>query len=109
MEHLKIGELVEFSLEKRIRKKLRSSEKMVAELVCYEPGQSTPVHHHPKQDEIFYVIEGSGQMIVGSEEVFLQPKSLIFVPAQTSHGITAARDSRLVILFIKAPNSTATV
>ena len=109
MEHLKIGELVEFSLEKRIRKKLCSSEKMVAGLLCYEPGQSTPVHHHPKQDEIFYVVEGSGQMIVDNEKVSLHPTSLIFLPAQASHGITAATDSRLVILFIKAPSSTASV
>jgi len=36
-------------------------------------------------------------------------RSLIHVPAQTSHGITAAADSRLVILFVKSPGSTASV
>ncbi|MGD9044002.1 MAG: hypothetical protein PVG06_09830 [Desulfobacterales bacterium] len=53
MEHLRIEDIKEFSTEKRIRKKLLGSEKIVAEFVCYEPGQGTPEHVHPKQDEIF--------------------------------------------------------
>ena len=105
MEHIKVEDHVEFSAAKRIRKKLHGSPKMVAELICYEPGQGTPVHHHPSQDEIFYVIEGRGTMLVGGQEVSVHPRSLIHVPAQTSHGITAAADSRLVILFVKSPGS----
>ena len=109
MEHIKVEEHVEFSTVKRIRKKLHGSPKMVAELICYEPGQGTPVHHHPSQDEIFYVIEGRGTMRVGDEDVALQARSLIHVPAQTSHGITAAADSRLVVLFVKSPGSVPAV
>ena len=105
MEHIKVEDHVEFSAAKRIRKKLHGSPKMVAELICYEPGQGTPVHHHPSQDEIFYVIEGRGTMLVDGQEVAVHPRSLIHVPAQTSHGITAVADSRLVILFVKSPGS----
>lgn len=106
MEHLRIEELVEFSTEKRIRKKLRGSGKIVAELLCYEPGQGTPIHQHPQQDEVFYVLEGSGTIFAGDEQASIHPQSLIFVPAQTLHGITAANGTRLVILFFKAPGST---
>ena len=105
MEHLRVEDLVEFSTGKRIRKKLLGSGKIVAELLCYEPGQSTPIHHHPQQDEVFYVLEGSGKITIGEEEAIINPKSLILVPAQTRHGVTAG-DSRLVILFFKAPAST---
>jgi quercetin dioxygenase-like cupin family protein len=107
VEHLKIEELKEFSSEKRIRKKLLSSEKLVVEVVCYEPGQSTPQQPHPKQDEIFYVIECTGTIMVGNEDVPVEPTSLILVSAQESHGIRAARDSHLVVMFIKAPGSTS--
>jgi mannose-6-phosphate isomerase-like protein (cupin superfamily) len=106
VEHLKIEELREFSSEKRIRKKLLNSEKLVIEVVCYEPEQTTP-HPHPKQDEIFYVIEGTGTIMVGNEDVPVEPTSLILVSAQESHGIRAAGDSRLVVMFIKAPGSTS--
>ncbi len=106
MEHLHIEELVEFSTAKRVRKKLLGSRKIVAELLCYEPGQSTPVHHHPEQDEVFLVLEGSGTISTGDgeamEKATVGPKSLIHVPAGTRHGLTAG-DSRLIILFFKAP------
>lgn len=105
MEHLRIEEAVEFSAAKRIRKKLLGSSRIVAELLCYEPGQSTPVHHHPQQDEVFYVLEGSGRIFTHNEntekETQVEPKSLIFVPSGTQHGLTA--DSRMVVLFFKSP------
>ena len=106
MEHLKIEDMKEFATEKRIRKKLLGSDKIVAEMVCYEPGQATPEHAHPKQDEIFYVVEGTGTMIVNGEEIPLKPTSLIMVNAREKHGVRTLPDSRLVLMFIKAPAST---
>ncbi len=109
MEQLKIEEIKEFSTEKRIRKKLLGSDRIVAEFVCYEPGQATPEHVHPKQDEIFYVVEGTGIMIVDGEEISLKPTSLILVKAREKHGVKTLPDSRLVLMFIKAPGSTKSV
>ena len=106
MEHLKIEDLKEFSTDKRIRKRLLGSEKIVAEFVCYEPGQATPEHVHPKQDEIFYVVEGRGIMIVDGEEIPMEPTSLILVKAREKHGVKTLPDSRLVMMFTKAPAST---
>ena len=106
MEHLNIEEVKEFSTEKRIRKKLLGSEKIVAEFVCYEPGQGTPEHVHPKQDEIFCCVEGKGIMIVDGEEIPLKPTSLILVKAREKHGVKTLPDSRLVLMFTKAPAST---
>ena len=108
MEQLKIEEIKEFSTEKRIRKKLLGSDRIVAEFVCYEPGQATPEHVHPKQDEIFYVVEGRGIMLVDGEEIPLVPTSLILVKAREKHGVKTLPDSRLVLMFTKAPASTKT-
>jgi len=106
MEQLRIEEIKEFSTEKRIRKKLLGSDRIVAEFVCYEPGQATPEHVHPKQDEIFYCVEGRGIMIVDGEEIPLEPTSLILVKAREKHGVRTLPDSRLVLMFTKAPAST---
>jgi len=106
MEQLRIEEIKEFSTEKRIRKKLLGSDRIVAEFVCYEPGQATPEHVHPKQDEIFYCVEGRGIMIVDGEEIALEPTSLILVKAREKHGVRTLPDSRLVLMFTKAPAST---
>jgi quercetin dioxygenase-like cupin family protein len=106
MEHLRIEDIKEFSTEKRIRKKLLGSEKIVAEFVCYEPGQGTPEHVHPKQDEIFYVVEGRGIMTVDGVEIPMEPTSLILVKAREKHGVKTLPGSRLVMMFTKAPAST---
>jgi len=107
MEHLRIPELVEFSAAKRFRRKLVGSEKIVVELLCYEPGQSTPAHQHPAQDEIFVILEGRGRLRSGEEEVPCEPNSLIRVPAGTPHGLTASE--RLIALIVKAPAFTSAV
>jgi hypothetical protein len=34
--------------DKRVRKKLFEGAQLWGELLCYEAGQPTPSHHHPK-------------------------------------------------------------
>ena len=101
MDHIKIPDLIEFSVDKRVRKKLIGSDKIAAELLCYEPGQSTPVHQHPTQDEIFFVVSGRGTIEVGDKAVSFAANSLLRVPAGTPHGLTASE--RSVLFFVKAP------
>ena len=108
MEHLKIMQQLEFSPAKQVRKKLISSENLVAELVCYEPGQSTVPHLHPRQDEIFYVIEGKGTIVIGEEEVPVSAGSVVYGPLGVRHGIRADAGGRLALIFIKGPGSKGT-
>ncbi len=105
MEHMEIMRQLEFSSVKQVRKKLIASENMVAELVCYEPGQATVPHLHPRQDEIFHVIEGKGTVVVGEEEVRVSAGSVVFGPLGVRHGIRADAGDRLALMFIKAPGT----
>lgn len=105
MEHLEIRQQLEFSPAKQVRKKLIASEHLVAELVCYEPGQATATHLHPRQEEIFYVIEGNGTILVDEEEVPVSAGSVVFVPAGARHGIRADAGGRLALMFVKGPGS----
>lgn len=82
---------------------IAKSGRFVSKMICYEKGQSTPVHLHKTQDEIFHVIQGKGTITLDGEAVLLEPMTAIFVPAGTQHGIRADRDSRLVITFVKSP------
>jgi len=105
MEHLEIMQQIEFSRAKQVRKKLIASEHLVAELVCYEPEQATVPHLHPRQDEIFHVIEGKGTIVVGEEEVRVSAGSVVYGPSGVRHGIRADAGDRLVLMFIKGPGS----
>ena len=106
LEHLEIMRQLEYSPVKQVRKKLLASENMVAELVCYEPGQATVPHLHPRQDEIFYVIAGSGTISVGDEIVPVSAGSVVFGPLGVRHGIRADAGDRLALMFIKGPGSS---
>ena len=98
-----INTLKEFSQEKRIRKKLFKTEQLWSEIVCYEPGQSTVMHKHPLEEEMFYVIEGTANMNIGGEEGRFSAGELIKLPANVMHDVRNNEDKRLVIMFIKSP------
>jgi len=101
-----IADLIEYSEEDRIRKKVLQSKGSICEIVCYEPGQNTVLHKHPMQDEIFYVIEGTGTIIFEDrDDIPVRQSSVVFVPAGTTHGI-ATGDERLSIMFTKGPGVT---
>lgn len=100
-------DLVEYSADKRIRKKIVQSKGAVCELVCYEPGQETVLHQHPAQDEIFYIVEGSGLITFdGRDDIAVKPGSVVFIPAGNLHGIRANGTERLAVMFTKGPGVT---
>jgi len=105
VESLSIPDVVEFNIEKRVRKALIKAPNLVCEMVCYEPGQGTAMHQHPRQDELYYVIEGKGTITIEDESIVAGAGSLVIVPAQKRHSTYAAPDSRWVFLFIKGPGT----
>ena len=67
---------------------------------CYEPGQVTPFHVHPNDDEVIYCVEGRGAITFEVlPKVPMVPGSLVSLPAGLPHGIEAAADSRMVVIY----------
>ena len=107
VEYVEIDRLTEFSSDKPVRKDLAKSKQIMSQFACFEPGQEGVLHHHPAQDEIFYVIEEHGAMTIDDDEIPVSRNSLIFVPAGTRHRARANKGSRLVIMFTKCTSATA--
>ena len=107
MNCLSIDELVEFRRERRIKKRIILTETMSSELLCYEPGQGTAEHHHIKEDEVFLVLEGRGTMSVDDDTFEVSANSLVFAPKGSRHGIQAAADSRLAVIYFRSPGRRA--
>jgi len=103
MQIISIREIEEFAAARRIKKKLFVSERMKSEILFYEPGQGTPEHVHPTEDEIFYVIDGHGTFTVDGETIEAGATSLLFVPAGARHGLSADTGSRFVVMLVRAP------
>ena len=65
---------------------------------------ATPMHLHPAEAEIFYVLDGSLRAFHGGSEVDLAAGSAIYLPAGQEHGI-AVLSERARILTILTPGS----
>jgi quercetin dioxygenase-like cupin family protein len=64
------------------------------------PGKGTPLHVHPFQDEIFYVLEGEYYFQVGDDKHHLTAGESIFLPRKVPHAWTqVSKKSRTLVLL----------
>jgi mannose-6-phosphate isomerase-like protein (cupin superfamily) len=68
------------------------------------PGGGPPPHLHTREDEFFYVVDGSFEIRVGDELHALGPGGFAFVPRGTVHNFrnTAETPSRILVGFTPA-------
>ena len=57
----------------------------VLEQTVLAKGAGVPLHFHPEQDEMFYVLDGAYRFKVGDESFDLQTGDSIFLPRKVPH------------------------
>jgi mannose-6-phosphate isomerase-like protein (cupin superfamily) len=67
------------------------------------PGARTIPHYHPQTEEIYYILQGAGQMRIGEETTAVGPGDAIAIPPGQIHHITNSGDTALVFLCCCAP------
>ena len=67
------------------------------------PGQATTPHYHPRTEEIYYLLEGTGRMQLGGEVRDVGPGDAIAIPAGLAHQITNTGGGLLRFLCTCAP------
>lgn len=74
-------------------------------LGVFRPKQGLYFHKHPNSEEIYYVISGRGIVFIGSEkeEVKISEGDVLYIPANTPHGVTNTGRKQLVIAFFVSP------
>jgi len=90
-----------FAADKRVRKMLFKTEQLWSEIACYEPGQSTPLHVHPKEEEAIFVLEGTATMSIDGREVTVPAGSMVQFPNHVRHDVRNLGAERCVIVFFK--------
>jgi mannose-6-phosphate isomerase-like protein (cupin superfamily) len=60
-------------------------------------------HHHKGSAEMFYVLEGTVQVLSGSDIVTAEQGDLIVVPPHLAHAFAAARGKSADLLIVIAP------
>lgn len=70
-----------------------------------EPGEKLSYHYHDEQEELFYVVEGTGQMLVGEDEEYVEiPEGGFIKPGvRTPRSLRNDTDEDVVWLIVGAP------
>lgn len=61
------------------------SEKFMAGITIFEPGEASSYHVHEESEEINLVLEGSGLLVSEGEEAEFAPGHAMFVPKGVHH------------------------
>jgi mannose-6-phosphate isomerase-like protein (cupin superfamily) len=71
-----------------------------------EPGQATERHFHAATEEIYYVVEGAGEMELDGDRRMLAVGDAVLIPPGAWHQIRAADAGTLRFLCCCAPAYT---
>jgi quercetin dioxygenase-like cupin family protein len=88
---------------KHYKATLFESEHLMLGLNCLEPGQEQRIHEHEDQDKFYFVLEGEGNFMVGSQQKTATFGMTIWAAAGVPHGVKNLSEDRLVILMGIAP------
>jgi len=67
------------------------------------PGQTTQPHYHPCTEEIYYILQGTGEMRIGCERQLVGPGDAIAIRPGAPHQITNTGTVTLLFLCCCAP------
>src|SRR5256886_6689602 len=90
-----------FAPDKRVRKLLFKTDQLWSEIACYEPGQSTVMHSHPREDEAIFVLQGTATMSIDGREVVVPAGSIVTFPNSVPHDVRKLGAERRVVLVLE--------
>jgi mannose-6-phosphate isomerase-like protein (cupin superfamily) len=61
-------------------------------------------HKHIMHSEHVYVLDGTGEMILGERSFMIKKGDLIFIPKNTPHALKVTSTNPVKVLSIQAPN-----
>lgn len=67
------------------------------------PGLETQPHYHPLTEEIYYILEGVGEITIGKEIQPVGPGDAIAIPPGAIHTIRNSGEQTLLFLCCCAP------
>ncbi|WP_247235480.1 cupin domain-containing protein [Telluribacter sp. SYSU D00476] len=86
--HIRLKGVNSNVLDVKVSGKDTDGQLAIFEQTGLSPGRGTPLHIHPYQDEIFYVLEGEYFFKVGTDTHRLRQGDSIFLPRKVPHAWT---------------------
>ena len=99
------GEVIGNSAERRVEI-LCDHPAVHATVSRFGPGRDgADLHIHRRHHDLFYVLEGEAEFVMGDETVRVGPGSYVAAPIGVVHGFRNAGDGELRMLNVHAPNT----
>ena len=68
------------------------------------PGDVLPVHKHSNEDELIFILKGSGLFTLGEKETSVEEGTVIIVPKGTWHGLQNTGSLHIEMRFAYTPS-----
>lgn len=71
--------------------------------VTLDPNGGQVPWHNQNQEEIYFVVEGSGEMCLGEERTALSTGQAVYIPSGVFHQLTNTGDTPLRMIYCYGP------
>ncbi|WP_428263851.1 cupin domain-containing protein [Haliangium sp.] len=68
-----------------------------------EPGMEIPLHRHPDETEVVFLLEGSVEMTIDGDRYQVEPMTAIQIPSGLEHGVKVTGDRPIRALQFYSP------
>jgi quercetin dioxygenase-like cupin family protein len=72
-------------------------------LAEFPAGTLAAAHTHPAEEEIIYILSGTGTILAGEQEIQLEPGAAIFIPPGLAHQIRVDDGAALKLVTLFSP------
>jgi len=98
--HIKLKGVNSNILDVKISGSDTDGDLAIFEQTSLSQGRGTPLHVHPLQDEIFYVLDGAYYFQVGDDKFHLSTGESIFLPRNVPHAWTQVSEKgKMTVTF----------
>ena len=71
--------------------------------VTIAPGGCSARHYHRQAEEVYYILQGQGQMVIDDEIRLVEPGDTVIIPPPSQHLIRNVGTEELVMVVTCAP------
>jgi len=70
-----------------------------------EPGGSSAVVSYPAEEQLYYILDGSGTLLYEDEKVPVKKDDFLYLPPGVRHGMASSSGVRLLVMGFKIPSN----
>ncbi len=71
--------------------------------VTLEPGGGQVPWHNQEQEEVYFIVKGTGEACLGEERMVVTGGQAAYIPPRVFHQLTNIGDEPLIMIYVYAP------